>query len=110
MRSKEVRFRAKDWNGRYVVLLKQTVRDHISRFHLEESFVIESLKEQFDRPLIVVENRGAGSEQAIYEIEAGGHRYLQVNVKYRGWLRGHLVVTLYGVDEVPQGRVLWTRT
>lgn len=90
-----------------MILLKSTLRNHVGRFHLDELFVLGSLKKLLANPAVVVENRAAKSEQAIYEIPVGGHPYLQVNIKYRGWLKGCLIVTLYGVDAIPQGKQLW---
>lgn len=80
----------------------------MARFHLDDLFAYSELKEHFSRPLIVVYNPGAKSEQAIYEITTGGHKYLQVNVQYKKLLGNNLIVTYYGIDEVPKGQVLWT--
>jgi len=109
IRKREIAFRVKDWNGKDVCLLRSTIKNHVARLHYDEVLVIERLKEAFPNPLVVIGNPGAISEQAIYEIAVGGHPYLQVNIKDRGWLKKRLIVTFYGVDEIPKGRVLWKR-
>ena len=109
IRKREIAFRVKDWTGRDVYLLKSTIKNHVARFHYDEMFVVERLKEAFPSSLVVIGNAGAVSEQAIYDIPVGGHPYLQVNIKYRGWLKKRLIVTFYGVDEIPKGRELWKR-
>lgn len=68
---------------------------------------MDALKRNLAEPLIVVWNPGAESEQAIYQIPVGGHPYLQANIKVRGWLKKTLIVSFYGVSEIPKGRVLW---
>jgi hypothetical protein len=90
------------------VFLKSTLRLHEARFHFDEVLVIDTLKREFRNPLVVYENVGAQSEQAIYDIQVGGHRYLQVNTKDR-WLKPRIVVSFYGVDAMPKGRELWKR-
>lgn len=112
----EIIFLARDWKGRDVVLLRSTLKQHVARFHFDEVLVLDALKSQFDRPDIVIENAGAGSEMAIYSIPSGGHQRLLVAIKYSRWmprwLRSlNLIVTLYGIDGgyMPQGRVLWER-
>lgn len=92
-----------------MLLLKETIKNHIARFHLEETFVMESIREQFSSPLTVVYNPGAISEQAIYEIEVGTKKYLQVNVKRKKWFGKDLIVSFYGVEAIPEGREIWKR-
>jgi hypothetical protein len=109
IRRRDIAFRAKDWNGRDILLLKSTLTQHVARFHFDELLVIDELRRRLPNPLVVIENPGAGSEQAIYDIPVGGHAYLLVAVKYRRWLGKGLIVTLYGTDQIPEGRQLWRR-
>ena len=109
IRRKDVAFHRKDWRGRDVYLLKSTIKNHIARFHYDEVLLVDRIKDNLASPTVVVENPGARSEQALYEIPVGGHPYLQVNIKYRGWPRKNLIVSFYGVDEIPKGRVLWKK-
>jgi len=110
IKKREIALQLKDWNGHDVFLLKSTMRNHVTRFHLEESFLIESIKRQFSTPLVVIYNPGAVSEQAIYDIPVGNRKYLQINVKRKRFLRKDLIVTFYGVDVIPEGRVIWKPT
>ena len=96
--------------GRDVFLLKSTVRNHITRFHLEETFLMESIKNQFSSPIVVVYNPGAVSEQAIYDIRVGNRKYMQVNIKRKRWWGKDLIVSFYGVDKVPEGLEIWEPT
>jgi hypothetical protein len=107
IKKREIAFRLKDWNGHEVLLLKSTIKNHISRFHLEESFMMESIKSQFSTPLTVVYNPGAVSEQAIYDMQVGNRKYLQVNVKRKKWWGKDLIVSFYGIDMIPKGREIW---
>ena len=109
IKKREIAFCVKDWAGRDIYLLKSTIKNHVARFHYDELLIVERLKEAFSNPLVVIENKGAISEQAIYEISVGGHPFLQVNIKDRGWLKKTLIVSFYGVDEIPKGRELWKR-
>ncbi len=93
-----------------MLLLKSTIKNHVARFHLEELFVIDSIKNQFSRPITVIYNPGAVSEQAIYDIPVGNRKYLQINIKRKKFLGKDLIVTFYGVDSIPKGRELWKRT
>jgi hypothetical protein len=106
----DIVFSGRDWRGREVVLLKNTLKRHIGYLHFDELLVADTLKSRLSEPLRVIENRAAGSEQAIYDIEVSGHPYLQVNIKYGRTYRGrtvNLIVTFYGVDAFPPGRVIW---
>jgi len=109
IRKRDVAFSAKDRNGREVFLLKSTIKNHVARFHFDEVLLVDSIKRELSNPIAVIENPGAKSEQAIYDIPSGGHKYLQVNVKRRWLLGKDLIVTFYGVDEIPKGRNLWKR-
>ena len=82
----------------------------MSRYHIDEVLVVDTLKRNFARPRVVIENRGAKSEQAIYDIQSGDHPCLLVAIKYPGWiLRTNLIATMYGIDEeeIPKGKILW---
>lgn len=91
------------------MFLKATLKQHVARLHVDEVLIVDTLRRNFATPRVVIENKGARSEQAIYDIPVGGHPCLLVAIKYRGWLRTHLIVTFYGIEEtqIPQGRVLW---
>ena len=54
-------------------LLKSTLKYHIAAFHYDEVLVVDELKRKLSSPRIVIENRAAGSENAIYDIAVGGH-------------------------------------
>ena len=73
IRKRDIAERFRDWNGREVILDKVTLTQHIARYHLDEVLVIGRLKAQFDRPRVVIENPGAHSENAIYDIPVGDH-------------------------------------
>lgn len=106
---KDIAFEGRDWKGRTLTLLKSTIKNHVALFHIDELFVVGRLRENLHNPLQVTWNPGAKSEQAIYDIQVGGHRYLQVNIKTRGLLKKTLIVTFYGVDALPKGKIIWTR-
>lgn len=95
--------------GREVLLLKDTLKYHVATFHFEEVLVVEQLKRAFPSPRIVIENRAADSENAIYDIPVGGHQCLLVAIKYRGWPKKRIIVTFHGMswEDRPRGRVLW---
>ena len=109
---KEIIFSARDWKGREVILLKTVLKQHVSRFHVDEVLILDTLKKQLAVPRVVVENPGAKSEQAIYDIPSGGHPCLLVAIKYKrvmGRWFGNLIATLYGIQEsqIPPGKVLY---
>jgi hypothetical protein len=72
-----------DWHGREVFLDKETLRDHIRLFHVEELLVIQQLKAKFKSPREVRENRSAGTEVAIYDIACNGKAHLVVAIEKR---------------------------
>jgi hypothetical protein len=79
--------------------------------HLEELFWIETLKANFSQPIEVRENRGAKSENAIYNIKCGPKDYLVVAIKVRKFWGARVISTFYGSDKdrLPQGKVIWKR-
>ena len=99
----------RDWKGREVLLLKSTLKYHVASFHYDEVLVVDQLKRALHSPRIVIENRAAGSENAIYDIPVGGHPCLLVAIKDRGWMQKRIIVTFHGMkwEDRPKGRVLW---
>jgi hypothetical protein len=53
-----------------------------------------------------------GTENAIYDIQVGGHQWLLVAVKFQGLTKKlsgkqNFIKTFYGVSQIPGGRILW---
>jgi hypothetical protein len=94
------------WNNRKVILHRQTLLDHVLRFHIESAFVVDELKRNFRQPICVVNNRKNGTVNAIYAIECDGHSWLLVAVKFRT-VGTNFIKTFYGVSEIPNGPVIW---
>lgn len=108
----EIVFKVRDWHGREVTLLKSVLKNHIARFHIDEILIIQTVRAEFNRPRVVIENTGAHSENAIFNVPCGGHQCILVAIKYRKWMGrwfGNLIATFYGIDEsaIPPGRVLY---
>lgn len=100
------------WDNRKVILHRQTLTDHVLRFHIESAFVVDALKRNFPQPICVIDNRKHGTANAIYGIECGGHPYLLVAVKFGGIAKKlarkpNFIKSFYGVDEIPAGPLLW---
>ena len=110
-KKRDIIFTAKDWNGRDVVLDRATLLAHVLRYHLDEGIFVDRVKQNLARPRIVVENKGNRSENAIYDVEIGGHPCLLVAIK-QGWLgKTRRIATFYGVEKgyTPPGPVLWPK-
>jgi len=80
--------------------------------HFDEAFVVEALKRNFSKPICVIDNRKNGTENAIYDIGSGGHRWLLAAIKFQSLPaklsgKSNFIKTFYGVNEIPGGRVLW---
>jgi hypothetical protein len=113
--NKDTIFRAKDWTGREVVLDRQTYNSHIARFHIDDALAVDRVKQSFASPTYVVECRGAQSENAIYQLQVGGHPWLVVAIKTRwmGIKKVRLISTWYSISneqlqqELQKGRLLW---
>lgn len=109
LHSKDVVLSARDWQGREVVLDRQTLQAHILRYHYDVAFILEALKAQFSKPRIVIESKQNKSENAIYDLPCGGMPCTMVAVK-QGWLlKKRQIATIYPVENgyQPKGRVLW---
>jgi hypothetical protein len=113
--NKDTIFRVKDWNGREVILDRQTYNSHIARLHIDAALAVDRVKHSFASPAYVVECRGAKSENAIYNLQVGGHPWLVVAIKTR-WInfsKVRLVSTWYSIpseqlqQELQKGRQLW---
>jgi len=104
----EIAVYLKDWQGKDVYLDKQTIRDHISLFHVDELLVVETLKAQFSRPLEVRFNAAARTENAIYDIPCNGHQHLVVAIEKRPPWHVRLINTYYAcsVDRLPKGKLI----
>jgi hypothetical protein len=92
----------RDWKGRDVYLLKQTLREHVTSFHFEESFLLEQLKRIFHEPLYVCWNPGAETENAVYDLPCSGKRWMVVAIRKRQQLSFKsfwIVSTIYAVNE-----------
>jgi hypothetical protein len=111
IRKKEIAFSVRDWKGREVLLLKSTLKYHVATFHYDEVLIVDRLKREFPSPRIVIENRPAESENAIYNIPVGGHPCLLVAIKERGWPKRRIITTFHGMkwEDRPKGRVLWVQ-
>lgn len=99
------------WKNRKVILYKQTLLDHVLRFHYDSAFVVDALKRKFHEPICVIYNKQHGTENAFYDIQIGGHKWLLVAVKFQGFTKKlarkpHFIKTFYGVDHIPNGQVL----
>jgi hypothetical protein len=99
------------WNNRKVLLYKRTLTDHVLRFHFDSAFVVDALKRNFHQPICVIDNHKHGTENAIYDIQTEGHRWLLVAIKFQrltSKLTGkpHFIKTFYGVNHLPSGRIL----
>jgi hypothetical protein len=89
----------KDWKGKDVYLLKETLRQHVTSFHLEESFILEQVKSIFHEPVYVAWNPGAKSENAVFDLPCSGKRWMLVAVR-RHWVMPFRVIsTLFAVNE-----------
>jgi hypothetical protein len=100
------------WKNRKVILYRRTLLDHVLRFHFDEAFVVDALKRNFSKPICVIDNKKHGTENAIYNIQPGQHRWLLVAIQFVGFTgklaqKTSFIKTFYGVSEIPGGRVLW---
>jgi hypothetical protein len=109
-KKRDIIFTAKDWNGRDVVLDRQTLLAHVFLYHIDEAISVDRVKSNLSKPRIVIENAAAKSENAIYDVEIGGHPCLLVAIK-QGWLKKRQIATFYGVPKgfQPPGRVIWPK-
>jgi hypothetical protein len=81
---------------------------------LDSAFVVEALKNNFNRPICVKKNERTGTLNAFYDIETGGQPYLLVAVQIQKGFRrvagkSHFIKTFYGVDHLPSGPFEWER-
>jgi len=100
------------WDNRKVILHRQTLLDHVLRFHIESAFVVDELKRNFRQPICVIDNRRNGTVNAIYEIQCDGHPWLLVAIKFHGFVKRAVrtpgfIKTFYGVSTIPNGPVIW---
>jgi hypothetical protein len=109
LKKRDIIFSVRDWLGREVILDRQTLKAHVLRYHIDAAFIVDSLKEQFARPRIVIENKKHKSENAIYDLAFGDFPCTLVAIK-QGWLlQKRQILTMYGIprDYLPKGRMLW---
>jgi hypothetical protein len=106
---KKIALALTDWKGRSVYLDKDTVRDHIALFHIEELLLAETLRSMFSTPFEVRENRNARSENAIYRVDCCGKEYMVVAIKVRPVWNARVISTYYCSERsrLPHGRVIW---
>lgn len=71
----------RDWNGKEVYLLKEVLRDHVARYHLDETFVLSQLKAAFASPICVLHNKAVGTENAFYAIPINGNPWIRVSIR-----------------------------
>lgn len=92
-----------------MTLDRQTLREHILRYHYDVAFIVDALKVALSRPHLVIENKRQKSDNAIYDLACGQHPWTLVAIKH-GWLKRQ-VATVYGVDKgyQPKGRTLWPK-
>jgi hypothetical protein len=74
--------------------------------------MLESLKAIFSNPLYVVWNRGAETENAVYDLPLGRNRYFLVSIRERGRFKKYRAVsTIYSVSDdrlpEPHWELLW---
>lgn len=108
----DIVWEVKCWANRKVILYRHTLKGHVLRFHLDSAFVVDALKRNFHQPICVIDNRQHGTENAIYDIECGGHSKLLVAVKFQGLAnklagKANFIKSFYGVSKIPEGRLLW---
>lgn len=102
----DIVWEAQCWNNRKVILHRQTLTDHVLRFHIDSAFVVDELKRNFRQPICVIDNRRHGTVNAIYGINCGGHPWLLVAIKFRPF-GTNFIKTFYGVSTLPSGPVIW---
>ena len=115
MSKREIVFEVKDWTQKRTVRLdKSTLLSHVLRFHYESAFVVDTLKQNFSRPICVIRNERHGTENAVYEIATGGHPLLLVSIQFTQGIgklagKGNFIKTFYGIEStgIPTGPVLW---
>jgi hypothetical protein len=95
-------------------LHKSTLVNHVLRFHLDSAFVVDALKRNFSQPICVKRNERHGTLNAYYEIKTGEQPYLLVAVKIQKRLKRvvgkpHLILTFFGVNNLPEGPYEWER-
>jgi hypothetical protein len=110
LKKKEIVWTTRDWEGREVTLDRQTLKDHILRYHYEAAFIVDAIKASLSEPHIVIENKKQRSENAIYNLACGEHPWTLVAIKH-GWLKRRQISTIYGIEKgcYPKGRTLWPK-
>jgi len=110
LRNRDIIWTTLDWEGREVILDRQTLKSHILRYHHDMAFLVDTIKSGLAKPRVVIENKKHKSDNAIYDFGFGGFPWTLVSVKY-GWLKKRQVSTIYGIEKgyQPKGKILWPK-
>lgn len=71
------------------------------------------MKRNLSTPIFVIANKKHGTENAILDVQTGGHPWLLVAIRFAKGIKkiskGNLILTFYGIEkhEVPPGIVCW---
>jgi len=108
-KKKKILFRLLDWKGRSVNF-PESVKTHLARYHVDALFYLETLKEIFNKPTVVIGGETYRDEIAVYELHGREYKYLRAVIHYGHFWKSigpNYVATIYVTDQEKKGRILW---